>query len=159
MLNSFSLKAVSPVIEHIPFVNPACVIPAFNDQKYLCFLDSGMNRYGAGRYSFIGFDPFLIFKSRGEDIEVLTAGMNGSSSIQLQGNPFTILCQIIDQYKLSMPDVLSQLPSFLGGGVGYFSYEMRGLIEELPAKAMDDINIPDCMFCLYDVILIFDHKQ
>ncbi|MDI6781264.1 MAG: aminodeoxychorismate synthase component I [bacterium] len=162
MLNSFSLKAASPVIKRIPFIDPAHVFPAFNDQsgqKYLFFLDSGMNRYGLGRYSFIGLDPFLIFKSKGENIEVLTIGMNGSSSMQLQGNPFTILRQIVDQYKLSMPDMLSQLPSFLGGGVGYFSYEMRNLIEELPAKAMDDLNIPDCMVCLYDVILIFDHKQ
>ncbi len=162
MLNSFFMEAVSPVIERIPFIDPHHVFSALNDQsgqKYPFFLDSGMNRYMTGRYSFIGFDPFLIFKSKGENIEVLTVGMNGSSSIQLHGNPFTILRQIIDQYKLSMPDMLSQLPSFLGGGVGYFSYEMRNLIEELPAKAVDDLNIPDCMVCLYDVILIFDHKQ
>jgi para-aminobenzoate synthetase component 1 len=118
-----------------------------------------MNRYELGRYSFIGFDPFLIFKSKKENIEILTVSENGSSPIQLQGDIFTILRQIIDQYKLSVPQGLPSLPSFIGGGVGYFSYEMRNLIEELPAKAVDDINIPDCIVCLYDVILIFDHKQ
>ncbi|MFH1962267.1 MAG: aminodeoxychorismate synthase component I [bacterium] len=149
MIDSF------PLIEHITFIDPAQVFPIFNDQRYRFFLDSGMNGYGLGQYSFIGFDPFLVFKSRGENIEIWT----GTTSKDLCGNPFTILRQIIDQYKLPVPEMLPTLPSFLGGGVGYFSYEMGNLMEELPVKAMDDLNIPDCIICLYDIILIFDHKQ
>lgn len=158
MLNSFPLEAASPVIEHIPFINPTHVFSAFNDQRYLFFLDSGMDRYGLGQYSFIGFDPFLVFKSKGKNVEIWTK----ATSEELCGNPFTILGQVIDQYKLLVPEVLPSmplLPSFLGGGVGYFGYEMKNLLEKLPAKDMDDLNIPDCIVCLYDIILIFDHKQ
>lgn len=147
MLNTF------PLIENIPFVDPVQVFSIFNNNKYPFFLDSGMSKYGLGQHSFIGFDPFLIFKSKGKAVEIFAGD---SRPIQLHGDPFAILRQTIDQYKLP---TLSPLPSFLGGGVGYFSYEMKNLIENLPAKATDDIDIPDCMICLYDIILIFDHKQ
>ena len=154
MLNTF------PLIENIPFINPVRVFPIFNDYKYPFFLDSGMSKYGLGQYSFIGFDPFLVFKSKGENVEIFAGdfrrGDPYDQPIQFHGDPFAILRQIIDQYKLP---ILPDLPSFLGGGVGYFSYEMKNLIEKLPVKAMDDIDIPDCIVCLYDVILIFDHKQ
>ncbi|MFH1897938.1 MAG: aminodeoxychorismate synthase component I [Candidatus Desantisbacteria bacterium] len=151
MLNTF------PLIENIPFIDPARVFPIFKDYKYSFFLDSGMSKYGLGQYSFLGFDPFLIFKSKGENVEIDSRmGNTCDRPIQFHGDPFAILRQTIDQYKLP---ILPDLPSFLGGGVGYFSYEMKNLIEKLPAKAMDDIDIPDCIVCLYDVILIFDHKQ
>ena len=35
------------------------------------FLDSGMDHDRLGRYSFMGSDPFLILKSRGEEITLL----------------------------------------------------------------------------------------
>ncbi|MBI4753338.1 aminodeoxychorismate synthase component I [Candidatus Desantisbacteria bacterium] len=145
-------------MENIPFIDPARVFSIFNDYKYPFFLDSGMSKYGLGQYSFIGFDPFLMFKSKGKDVEIFAKDSRKGDPCdrKFYGDPFFVLRHIIDQYKLP---ILPDLPSFLGGGVGYFSYEMKNLIEKLPAKAMDDIDIPDCIVCLYDVIIIFDHKH
>ena len=42
----------------------------FKDEQYSFFLDSGMDHSGLGEFSFIGADPFLVFKSKDDDIEM-----------------------------------------------------------------------------------------
>jgi anthranilate synthase component 1 len=49
------------------------------------------------------------------------------------------------------------LPRFYGGMVGYIGYDMVRFFENIPDKNPDDLNIPDSVFILTDMILIFDH--
>ncbi|MDI6734690.1 MAG: aminodeoxychorismate synthase component I [bacterium] len=145
-------RLINPIIKEIPMIDPVRVFNLFKDTDYPFFLDSGMNKYGLGRYSFIGFEPFLVFKSRHIRIEIFEQGKRK----QFEDNPYDALRILINQYKLQP---ISGLPSFIGGAVGYFGYEMRHLIEDVPGKGIDDLDIPDCIFCFYDVILIFDHLK
>lgn len=125
------------------------IYAAFKEHPYSFFLDSGMDHSKLGAYSFIGFAPFLVFKSKGAKLEITRDG----KVTKLTGNPFTELQKLLADYRLSYQ---AKFP-FLGGAVGYFAYDLCHHLERLPRKAIDDVQIPDCHLGFYDGIIIMDH--
>jgi len=118
---------------------------------YSFFLDSALVSEEISRFSFLGIEPFLVFKSKKGRITL--DWMTGRDV--KYGNPFFVLKNLLKQFKI---DLREKLPfPFIGGGVGYFSYDLKDFTERLPDFAEDDIKIPDCIFCFYDTILAFDH--
>jgi para-aminobenzoate synthetase component 1 len=122
------------------------------DNPYSFFLDSGMDHGNLGRYSFIGCDPFLVFKSRGTDITL----DYGTHQETRSGNPFDVLGELLDRYALAPPS--SPIP-FTGGAVGYFGYDLCHFIERLPSTTVDDLELPECQFAFYGAIVGFDHLE
>jgi len=140
----------TPLIEEIrlPLTAPQA-FEAFRERPFSFFLDSGMDPAKLGRYSFVGSDPFLVLRSRGKEI-TLTRGEE--KEIQW-GNPFDVVGELLTVYSLNN---LAEIP-FVGGAVGYFSYDLCHFIERLPSRAIDDLNLPECYLAFYDTILAFDH--
>jgi para-aminobenzoate synthetase component 1 len=124
----------------------------FEGKHFSFFLDSGMDPGKLGRYSFVGSSPFLVLTSRGSEI-TLTRGAEKSS---LRGNPFDVLNNFLEVYHL---DSSSPQVPFLGGAVGYFSYDLCHFIERLPSTAVDDLRLPECYFGFYDLVVAFDNLQ
>lgn len=122
----------------------------FKNHEYSFFLDSGMDYEKLGKYSFIGFDPFIVFKSKNEDIEIIQNGERES----VKGNPFLKLKELLSVYDM---DYKSELP-FVGGAVGYFGYDLCHHIEKLARTAVDDVDIPDMFLGFYDGVIIIDHR-
>lgn len=122
----------------------------FKDEQYSFFLDSGMDHKKLGEYSFIGADPFLVFKSKDEDIEITRDG----ETVKISGNPFEKIKEILGEFKM---DYKSEIP-FVGGAVGYLSYDLCHHIENLPRTAVDDVDVPDMYFGLYDGVVCIDHR-
>ena len=87
------------------------------DRPFPFFLDSGMDPQKLGRYSFVGSDPFLIVKSHGEEVTVLSGGRE----LVVSGNPFDIVGRLLGKYALEPGP--SPVP-FVGGAVGYFAYDL-----------------------------------
>jgi para-aminobenzoate synthetase component 1 len=146
-------------MQRIPLVveisNPPSAPQAFEvfkDRPFSFFLDSGMDSQRLGRYSFMGSDPFLIMRSRGRDITLIRP--DGEKVIS--GNPFDVLGELLQEYKLDGNP--SGLP-FVGGAVGYLSYDLGHFIERLPCKAVDDLQLPECYLAFYDAVAIFDHLE
>jgi anthranilate synthase component 1 len=48
---------------------------------------------------------------------------------------------------------------FVGGAVGYISYDTVRYWEKLPQKASDDLNFPDAQLGFFDDGIVFDHRQ
>ncbi|AKA25630.1 aminodeoxychorismate synthase component I [Pseudomonas chlororaphis] len=48
---------------------------------------------------------------------------------------------------------------FAGGLIGYLSYDFGRHLERLPSRALDDLQLPDARFGLYDWALISDHQH
>ena len=46
---------------------------------------------------------------------------------------------------------------FVGGLVGYFSYDAIRYLESIPTQAQDDLKLPDFEFGVYDDGIVFDH--
>jgi para-aminobenzoate synthetase component I len=114
------------------------------------FLDSAMAPEKTGRFSFMSYDPFLVFSSRGELVKIKENGR----TIFFKGNPFDVLAGYLERYKVDSP-VLG-LPC-LGGAIGYLSYDLGRFIENLPANASDDLALPESCLGFYDVIIIADN--
>jgi anthranilate synthase component 1 len=47
----------------------------------------------------------------------------------------------------------------VGGGVGYFAYDLVRQFENLPCRAVDDLNIDDYEVMYFSTILAFDHLK
>ena len=124
----------------------------FHNQPFSFFLDSGMNKENLGRYSFIGSNPFLVLKSHGDDITLLSSNKKESKS----GNPFDILDDLLKKYAM---EPYPYTTPFVGGATGYFSYDLCHFIENLPSTAIDDLRLPECCVAFYDLIITFDHLE
>ena len=122
------------------------------DRPYSFFLDSGMDHQRLGRYSFLGSEPFLVMNSRGSEITLV----RGQEHEVQHGNPFDAIGKLLEIYKLD------QCPApvpFLGGAVGYFSYDLCHFVERLPSTAINDFNLPESYFAFYDTVVAFDHLE
>jgi para-aminobenzoate synthetase component 1 len=113
-------------------------------------LDSARPAGGLGAFSFIGIDPFLTFRSKGNAITLENAG----GVRTLAGDPLEELRRLFQRHR--QPRVEGGLP-FTGGAVGYFSYELCSLLERVPRRGPDPLPIPDIEFGFYDGVLAFDH--
>jgi para-aminobenzoate synthetase component 1 len=136
---------------HTPLTAPE-VFELFHGQLHSFCLDSGMDPQRLGRYSFIGVDPFLVMRSRGNQVTILQQDRQENEP----GNPFDILGKLLKTYSLdSFP---APIP-FWGGAVGYLSYDLCHFIERLPTTAIDDLELPESYFGFYDTVLAFDHLK
>ncbi|MBZ9608579.1 aminodeoxychorismate synthase component I [Clostridium estertheticum] len=117
----------------------------FKEDLNTILLDSARDEKTVGRYSFIGINCFLTFKSKngtcykGEEVYI--------------GDTFEELNKIIEEYAIENN---TGLP-FVSGGIGYFSYDLAREVEELPNIAKDDVDIPLCYYNFYDNIIILDN--
>lgn len=145
----------NPVIEKIRNPQlPAGLFNALQNYPYIFFLDSALpDNIGLSRFSFLGCEPFLVFKSKGDSI--LLEYSDGKKE-SFNANPFLALKDIFRRYRLGNPD--KNLP-FTSGGVGYFSYDMKDFIEDLPDIAARDLDLPDCVMGFYDVVVIYDNLK
>lgn len=142
-----------PLVEEIDYgLSPLDTFELFRDEPFCFFLDSGMDHHKLGRYSFIGSNPFLVLSSRGSQCTI----HQGSEETCLNDNPFDILNRFLEHYRLEPSDL--PVP-FAGGAIGYLSYDLCHFIERLPVTAVDDLELPECYFGFYDIVLAFDNLQ
>ncbi|MBU4376025.1 MAG: aminodeoxychorismate synthase component I [Candidatus Omnitrophica bacterium] len=143
--------AIKPLLYELEyFPDPVTVYGFLRNEPYSSFLDSAMDHEKLGRFSFIGYDPFMVVETKGEDITALT--QDGTE--KFKANPFDFLKSLLSYYKTESPN--SEIP-FTSGCIGYFSYDMRYFIEELPSVSTDDIALSDITLSFYDTVFIFDN--
>ncbi|HPB30763.1 MAG TPA: anthranilate synthase component I, partial [Candidatus Sumerlaeota bacterium] len=100
-------------------------------------------------------DPSIIFKSKGREVDLLYH--NNEETFLAVKPPLEILRDVMSRFTL-IPD--PDLPPFIGGAVGYISYdEIRNIETRIPDRNPDDLNIPDTFFMITDNIVIFDHVR
>ncbi|MCX7715070.1 MAG: anthranilate synthase component I [Clostridia bacterium] len=124
------------------------------ETKESCFLleSIGTNQTTA-RYSFMGRNPFLVFKSTDDKITITD---KTGKTAHILGKPMEELENLTACYKSPK---LDNIPSFSGGAVGYFAYDVVRQYEYLPNTPHDDLGIPDMHFMFMDEIIAFDHKR
>ncbi len=142
-----------PLVEEIHMApDAAWCFDAFAGRPFSFFLDSGMDPAKLGRYSFMGSDPFLVLRSRGDRVTLIRDGVEEVR----RGNPFDALGELLETYTLE--GSRAGIP-FTGGAVGYFSYDLCHFIERLPTTAIDDLQLPECYLAFYDAAVVFDHLE
>jgi len=104
-----------------------------------------------GRYSFVGFDPFLVLRSRDGRVEV-----DGEAPVDLAGLG---LLAALDATlaALAAPPVLD-VPLH-GGAVGFLGYDMVREVERLGAGPADTIGMPDAELMFPRHVIALDHLR
>ncbi|OQY20583.1 MAG: anthranilate synthase component I [Desulfobacteraceae bacterium 4572_35.1] len=105
------------------------------------------------RYSFLGSGSGTMFRSRGNQYEILTDGVQIESGDC--DDPLEKLRALIARFK---PVEMVGLPRFCGGGVGYLGYDMVRYVERLPDNNPSSIGTYDSCFFFADTLLIFDNR-
>ncbi len=141
------------------------VFRQFARRPFSFFLDSGMDHAKLGRFSFMGADPFLVVKS-GQDSDIASQTSTfdsikpgrepGSATGILKGDPFGDLRDTLSAYEIGPGPY--PVP-FVGGAVGFLSYDLGRQIEHIETRAQNDLQLPDLCFGLYDLVLAFDHAD
>lgn len=135
-----------------------------NDYAFL--LESVEGQEKVARYSFLGSEPSLVFKSKGKDIEIIyQPSSKGYNYLCFDKNKrvnrFITGSNPLDELKNIMADFkaasIKGLPRFYGGFVGFIGYDMVRFFEIIPDKNPNDLRLPDCVFMLTDTVLAFDH--
>jgi anthranilate synthase component I len=109
-----------------------------------------------GRYSIIGLEPDLIWRTRAARAEINRAPQAGCAFSDCPEPPLAALRALIAESRIALPD---NLPPMAAGIFGYLGYDMVRLMEELPAARPDPIGIPDAILVRPTLIVVFDAVQ
>ncbi len=120
---------------------------------YAFLLESVEGQEKIARYSFLGIEPKLIFKSRGKHIEIIDCKSNKIRSFVTRDTPFEEIEKIMRDFRTVE---VAGLPRFYGGLVGYIGYDAVRFVENIPDKNKDTLKIPDILLILTNFLLIFD---
>jgi aminodeoxychorismate synthase component I len=148
-----------PIVSEIdvPGLTPLGALEALKDKGYPVLLESARINDRIGRYSFISADPYLIFRSRGDTVELILpatpAGKYGRRA-SMKRKPLLKLRELVNNYRTGR---VPGLPPFTGGAIGFFSYDFVHQFEDLPRNAAADLDIPEAYFLFVDVVVAFDH--
>jgi len=120
----------------------------YADEPY-AFLYESLEAHGsAGRYSFLGGKPRLVFRSKRDRIEIETGGQR----VTVTGDPVRMLRELLSVQSDAPP-----VASFPGGAVGYFAYDTVRFFESIPDDNPDELEHPDAYFLFPEEIIILDH--
>lgn len=131
-------------------------------------LRSCASNHPNSRYDILVANPVAVVQCNGSDTSV--SHIDGSQGevllpdYQPKGDPFAILQNVLDTLlPRLLPNVagaenpnLSELP-FIGGALGYFSYDLGRRVESIQTEAIDDIQLPEMAVGIYSWALIVDH--
>lgn len=122
--------------------------------QYSFLLESIEGGQQIARYSFIGSDPYLVLNMDKGTAQTVQQGYKQSLSYT---DPLVVLESHLRSYK---PVRLPDLPRFVGGAVGYLSYESVCYFEErLPRPRATDYEMAEGIWMFVDTLLVFDHLR
>ena len=87
----------SPLVEELDVcLSPTSAFQLLKDEPLCYFLDSGMDPKKLGRYSFLGCRPFLLLKTRGNEVAIST----NNEVRRFRDDPFGILRDLLNRYEM-----------------------------------------------------------
>ena len=137
----------------IDYDTPVSLFDKVAGGDYAFLLESLEGGERWGRYSFIGFRPFLLVKTRGR--QVILEDRGGMRTHEVE-NPIDFLQELMKRFKLAR---LPGLPRFSGGAVGYLGYDMVRFVERLPDNLEDTTGFHDSVFMFPEVLLCVDNLK
>ncbi len=164
--------------EQIPFVNPSLLYDSLsaedkseNSESYL--LESREGSAKLARYSIMGFDPVFKFSVKNGILTmnsysygdtVLAEKMKDAAAASAAAakehetkswNPLSLIEDFLGDLKIA-GNIKKE--RFIGGFVGYLSYDYIRYFVDVGGSAVDTLKQPDCEFLLTKKNVIVDHK-
>jgi para-aminobenzoate synthetase component 1 len=143
------------------FLQPLSAPPALGDVVRmvprtvpLVWLDSARPHAVTGRWSVLGYEPWVALRSWGRRVEVTTS----TATRVLRAHPLDVLRQTLERYRVTQP---LPPPMHLVGLLGWFSYELNRWIEPRcvagPQAAGSASGPPDLLWFGMRTLILVDH--
>ncbi|WP_136248897.1 aminodeoxychorismate synthase component I [Halomonas borealis] len=130
--------------------SPLASFAALRHRPGAVLLDSGRPAAPGGRYDILACDPL-------SELEIDAAGRcRGDTTLPSDMSPFAAQQALLARLPSAVPD--SELP-FLGGLIGYWSYDLGRHLEPIAGRAPPATGLPASRVGLYDWALIQDHQR
>ena len=135
-------------------LTPIKVMTRLKEASHHCFmLESVDSAKKWGRYTFLGYEPSMEITCTDGKLRI----KNGDVKQFENANPREYIKKILREYKSPH---CSNLPTFTGGLVGYFSYDYIKYSEpQLKLDAEDTENFKDVDLMLFDKVIAFDSNM
>jgi len=152
------------------------------DYDYFCFLDSSLSQSDCSKFSYIALDPDFILKSYG--LKNHRIDLKNKTTVIYDMHPLKFLNEIFPKFinfnsesrnsssnflyidKKNNNFIVGEndkhyllLPDFKCGFIGYFSYDLKNYIEELPQNSYDDLNLPIYCLVYFNQVLAYSHFE
>ena len=138
------------LISPLPYrEDPLAYFAALRHRPAAVLLDSGKPAAPGGRYDIISSDPLAMLSVDAQGVVRVDGQVRADS-------PFEAQRDLLNRLSRGVPD--SELP-FLGGLIGYWSYDLGRTIEPVGNAAHHLVALPASRTGLYDWALIQDHEH
>ncbi len=153
-MNNIKLKIINPQLRRKFPLSPLKLFSKLYKMNHYAFiLESVEGPRKLARYSFLGFNPEVIIKIKDRKAEVIKKETGERFQARTE-SPLNFIRKFMTQYKTT-----NRTARFVGGAVGYISYDIIRQWENIPSKAKDDLAFPDVEMGLYTEGIIFDHSE
>ncbi|MCP3697115.1 MAG: aminodeoxychorismate synthase component I [Aliivibrio sp.] len=126
---------------------------AIESQPWAMLLHSSAKEHVDNRYDILVADPIATLQTHQD---VTSINVIGKQTVTSEACPFKLLAHYQERLTPHCHSI-NNLP-FIGGALGYFSYDLGRRVESIPSIAERDIPTADMAVGIYDWALIADHK-
>ncbi len=161
-LHSNTLPSFNPLtlsVEKLTLENgvtPLDLFTPLSNKPWSIWLDSGQSQHIDVCFDILVWQPEVTLCTHGDKTTVCYIKTN--NTYISEEDPLYLL-EKVQQQVLSPLSISQQNLPFLGGSLGYFSYDLGRRFEKLPTQAEQDITLPEMAVGIYSQAIIFDHKQ
>jgi anthranilate synthase component I len=121
--------------------------------RYAFLLESVEGSERWARYSFLGTRPYLVFKARGRDVEIIEEGKKRALTAD---QPLRALEGLLKDYR---PVAAEGVPPFFGGALGYVAYEAVERFHNIRNEKKDAHGAPEIFFIFAQTLVAFDNLK
>jgi anthranilate synthase component I len=121
--------------------------------RYAFLLESVEGSERWARYSFLGTRPYLVFKSRGQNVEIIEGRKKRKLAAE---QPLRVLEDLIKEYR---PVAADGVPPFFGGALGYVSYDAVERFDRIRNAKREPLGAPEIFFIFVQTLVAFDNLK
>ena len=137
-------------------ITPLDLFTPLANKPWAIWLDSGQSQHIDACFDIMVWQPEVTLCTYGNKTHIDYATINETHISE--DDPLSLL-ETIQKQVLSTLEPSEQNLPFLGGALGYFSYDLGRRFEKLPTQAEQDITLPEMAVGIYSQAVIFDHKS
>jgi anthranilate synthase component 1 len=122
------------------------------EARHAFLLESVIGGERLGRYSFLGLGDREVITARRGEVVVENGSVHGVRA----DDPLKIVAERLEAGRVAR---IPGLPLFVGGAVGFVGYETASGFERVPRHEADELQVPDMVFMMADIVVAFDHAR
>lgn len=123
-------------------------------QPWAMLLRSASETHIDSRFDVLVANPIATLETIAGDTQIKT----DTREFVSQDDPFSLLGQLQQQLLPNLELGAEWDLPFVGGALGYFSYDLGRRVESMPELATKDLQTPDMAVGLFEWALVVDHK-